>query len=162
GIGKWNYAEGDTLTGIENLIGTSYADRLIGNGGNNILAGGFGGDVLDGGAGTDTADYAGNFGGVWVDLSTGIGKWNYAEGDTLTGIENLVGTSYADRLIGNGGNNILAGGFGGDVLDGGAGTDTADYAGNYGGVWIDLSTGIGKWNYAEGDTLTGIENVVGT
>jgi Ca2+-binding RTX toxin-like protein len=43
--------------------------------------------------------------------------------DLIKGIENLVGSAYADTLTGNSGSNILAGGMGKDVLTGGAGAD---------------------------------------
>ena len=45
----------DTLTGIENLLGSRYNDTLIG---------GLGADILDGGAGTDTADYSASSAGI--------------------------------------------------------------------------------------------------
>ncbi|WP_434735567.1 calcium-binding protein [Candidatus Accumulibacter propinquus] len=44
----------DTLTSIENLFGSAYADRLTGNTGANSLGCGAGNDTLDGGAGSDT------------------------------------------------------------------------------------------------------------
>ena len=180
GTGQWNWAHGDTLTGIENVYGTSWGDwlygssgtnKLYGEEGNDRLSGGAGADLLDGGLGEDTADYTGNFGAVWIDLATGTGQWNWAHGDTLAGIENVVGTSYGDwlygssganKLYGGAGDDRLSGGAGADVIDGGTGQDTADYNLNYGAVWIDLATGTGQWNWAHGDTLTGIENVVGT
>jgi Ca2+-binding RTX toxin-like protein len=43
--------------------------------------------------------------------------------DLIKGIENLVGSAYADTLTGNSGANVLAGGMGKDVLTGGAGAD---------------------------------------
>jgi ELWxxDGT repeat protein len=207
GVGRWNSAEGDTLVSIENVVGTDFtdwltgnasdnrlegglgadrllgglgADQLIGGGGNDVLAGNFGADLLDGGADVDMADYAGEFGGVWIDLGAGFGRWNSAEGDTLASIENVIGTDFTDwltgdgannrldggsgddRLLGAAGNDVLIGGFGADLLDGGADVDTADYSGLFGGVWINLATGVGKWNSAEGDTLTGIDKLIGT
>ncbi len=43
----------DTLLNIENLIGSSFNDRLTGNSGNNVLNGGLGNDILNGGSGRD-------------------------------------------------------------------------------------------------------------
>jgi len=43
----------DTLSHIDNIIGTSYNDVLTGNSSNNILVGGMGNDMLTGGAGMD-------------------------------------------------------------------------------------------------------------
>lgn len=180
GTGTWNWAHGDVLTGIENvrgtiwgdwLYGSSGANKLYGEAGNDRLSGAAGADLLDGGAGEDVADYTGNFGAVWIDLAAGTGQWNWAHGDTLTGIENVHGTSWDDwlygssgtnKLYGEDGNDRLSGGAGADLLDGGLGEDTADYTGNFGAVWIDLAAGTGQWNWAHGDTLAGIENVVGT
>ena len=60
-----------------------------------------GADALDGGTGTDAADYSGSAAGVTVDLATGTGTGGDAEGDTLSGIENLLGSGLADMLTGN-------------------------------------------------------------
>src|SRR5690606_38488731 len=87
----------------------------------DVLVGGLGLDRLDGGTGVDRADYSEAYGAVWVDLATGAGRWNYAEGDTLSGIENVVGTSYGDRIAGNSVNNVLTGGAGADAFVIGAG-----------------------------------------
>ena len=43
--------------------------------------------------------------------------------DLIKGIDNLVGSAYADTLTGNSGANVLAGGMGKDSLTGGAGAD---------------------------------------
>ena len=43
--------------------------------------------------------------------------------DRVKGIENLVGSAYADTLTGNTGANVLAGGMGKDSLTSGAGAD---------------------------------------
>jgi len=66
-----------------------------------------------------------------VVVGTGALRNNFT--DTLTGIENLVGTAMADSLTGDGNANILSGGAGKDTLDGGAGGDTV-----YGGDGDDL------------------------
>src|SRR3546814_15995539 len=77
-----------------------------------------------GGSGTDTASYAGSANGVTVDLTTGTGLGGDAQGDTLSGIENLTGSNYDDTLTGDGGNNSLTGGTGNDTLNGEGGNDT--------------------------------------
>jgi len=45
------------------------------------------------------------------------------KGDTLSGIENVTGSNYADQLKGDGADNLFAGGLGNDILTGGAGAD---------------------------------------
>jgi Ca2+-binding RTX toxin-like protein len=180
GIGLGGAAQGDTLTGIENLYGTVYADLLIGDDGvnilhgdgdNDVLKGGGGADRLIGGSGSDTATYLGSAAGVTVNLTSGTGSGGWAQGDTLTGIENLIGSSSADMLVGNteangidgeGGNDTLWGGGGADTLDGGTGTDTATYIESGAGVRVNLLTGTGSGGTAEGDTLTDVENLIGS
>ena len=62
---------------------------------------------------------------VTVNLLTGVNTGGDAQGDTLTGIENIFGSNAgADNLTGNGGNNVLNGYGGNDTLNGGAGNDT--------------------------------------
>lgn len=208
------HAEGDALTGIENVIGSQHADMLTardddpntpsprgsflygGNGddtlhggtGEDGLQGGEGSDVLRGGEGRDTAYYSLSNAGVTVDLATGAVAGGYAEGDTLTGIENVGGSQHADMLTardndpdaptavgsflygregddtlqGGTGDDGLSGEAGSDALHGGEGRDTALYAFSDAGVTVDLATGAGQGGSAEGDTLTGIENLMGS
>ncbi|MBE9190991.1 hypothetical protein IQ230_11635 [Gloeocapsopsis crepidinum LEGE 06123] len=47
----------DTLTGIENIIGSNFADKLVGDAGHNTLRGGLGRDTLTGGGGPDNFFY---------------------------------------------------------------------------------------------------------
>ena len=173
-------ATGDTLAGIENLVGSAHADTLSGNAGNNTLTGGAGGDALDGGAGNDVANYSTSSAGVTVNLLTGAALGGDAAGDTFTGIENVNGSAHADiltgdaghnaltagngndTLAGGGGNDTLWGGAGADALDGGAGVDGAKYGGSTAGVTVDLLGGRGSGGHAEGDTFTGIENLIGS
>lgn len=187
GVGQWNAAQGDIYIGIENISGTEYNDRIFGdsganrlwgNGGNDALWGGDGADILDGGAGTDTLDFAGDSGAVAVDLGLGIGTAGSAAGDTYTGIENITGSVFDDRLTGDAGINRIDGGDGGDWLDGGDGADiliggangvtkhdTADYSRSPGPVWVELTnnlTGFGRWNWAEGDSLSEVEDLIGS
>lgn len=197
GTGLGYHAEGDTLLNIERLDGSRFADRLegddgrnrltgrngedtlLGLGGNDELEGGGGADVLDGGAGTDTARYTKGRIGVDVDLLRGTGLGGEAQGDTLSNIENLLGSDHADRLTGDDGVNRLNGGAGDDTLDGGAGNDrlvgglgadtfigglgndTVDYGDAEGGVVVSLLSG-GTGGEAAGDTFDGVEALQGS
>lgn len=119
-------AGGDQLNGFggdDRLLGGSGNDALKGGDGDDQLDGGLGRDALDGGAGVDTASYARSAKGVSVDLQSGKGSGGEAQGDTLTGIENLVGSAFADTLTGDAGANGLSGGVGNDVLRGLGGAD---------------------------------------
>jgi Ca2+-binding RTX toxin-like protein len=190
----------DTLNGkggSDILIGGAGNDQLQGGNGNDALNGGTGNDMLDGGAGMDGAVYDTIASAVSIDLSKQaefgfLGAQNTigAGLDTLTGIENVTGTSYADTLIGssadnlltgggghdqlsgNGGNDILLGGSGNDlliggighdILDGGTGVDTLDYSGIAEAVTVKLGATAAQNTISAGmDTLINIENLIGT
>ncbi|HEY8581035.1 MAG TPA: hypothetical protein VIL72_14185, partial [Beijerinckiaceae bacterium] len=107
----------------ETLVGASGDDRLVGGVGDDTLEGGAGADQLIGGADVDTAVYSRSSAGVVVDLSAGTGHGGEAEGDALTGVENVRGSDHADTLTGDGAANRLEGGAGDDTLTGGAGAD---------------------------------------
>ena len=143
----------DRLYGVEALLGSPFADTLNGNGFNNVLrgyggtdslsgvagndtlAGGPGNDTLAGGTGTDTADYQTATAGVTVTLATIPGTASGGDGadPSLTEIESIAGSAYADTLTGSssantvsglGGSDTLTGGLGVDALRGGDGDDT--------------------------------------
>jgi Ca2+-binding RTX toxin-like protein len=165
-------AAGDTLQQIENVQGSAFADSLTGSSLDNVLRGGAGADQLIGGFGIDTAVYDEGGVGVVIDLAAGTGAGGNAQGDTLSGIENLTGSFGNDRLTGSGavnilrgaaGDDILRGGNGGDTLDGGAGIDLATYFGSTTAVRVDLgNTSLESGGEAGGDRLIDIENVNGS
>ena len=192
------FAAGDVLGGIEHLIGSNFNDTLIGDNGANLLdggaaddllVGGVGNDTLIGGTGIDTADYSASGAGVTVNLTIGTGAGGDAAGDVLSQIENILGSNYADLLIGDGtannlsggagddslyggagsdslfggdGNDLLQGGAGADRVEGGAGIDTADYSDSTAAVNVNLASGSGAGGTAAGDTLVGVENLFGS
>jgi Ca2+-binding RTX toxin-like protein len=180
GTGNGGDAEGDTLKGIENLIGSNFNDTLTGDAGGNTLDGGDGDDILSGGAGADallggkgndTSDYSNSTAAVTVNLATAIGSGGDAEGDKYASIENVTGSKFDDQLFGDAGSNTLDGGAGNDLLSGGAGadkiigglgSDTADYSGSIAAVNVSLVSGSGTGGDAQGDVLSGIENLNGS
>jgi predicted extracellular nuclease len=186
GGNKADLLDGGTEDDI--LFGKGNNDQIFGGDGNDLLNGGVGNDLLNGGAGVDTADYSdlvfngvfGSVAGLDVNLTTGIARHSSTNNaltwtDTLTGIENVTGTSRNDRFIGDASDNIFAGR--GEVgrndrrtsftdLDGDVYTviaDVVEYSGNradfsiFSGGSADnfriTGTGIGT------DTLIGIEFV---
>ncbi len=100
-------------------------DVINGGDGNDVIEGGTGNDNINGGAGTDTASYENSLNnvGVFVSLATGFTSGD-AGNDTLTSIENVIGSTVSDTLIGNAGDNVLTGLAGDDLLIGEDGNDT--------------------------------------
>ena len=131
--------------GDDFLMGMGGNDTLYGGDGNDTLRGGAGADHLDGGAGTDLADYSDASAGVTVHLDGSTGNTGDAAGDTYTGIEGIIGTSYNDSLYGTSGDDVIYGGAGDDYISGGAnGTDTYGNPGYdmlYGGDGNDIIVG---------------------
>lgn len=143
-------AQGDSYSSIENLAGSQFNDALTGNssanllagnngndrlnggGGNDTLVGGSGGDRLAGGDGTDTTSYAFAPKGVRANLASPADNTGDAQGDTYSSIENLIGSSYADKLTGNSSANKIDGAKGNDTLTGGSGADVFVFAKGYG------------------------------
>ncbi|MGE8068474.1 type I secretion C-terminal target domain-containing protein, partial [Pseudomonas sp. NPDC089569] len=110
--------------GNDILVAGAGNNELHGGAGNDLLFSGPGNDLLDGGIGNDTASYAHATAGVKVDLSLLTAQNTLGAGtDTLTGIENLVGSNFNDTLTGDNNSNIINGGLGNDVLNGGGGDD---------------------------------------
>ena len=152
----------DTLTGIENLIGSSFADNITGDGGDNVLDGGLGNDTISGGAGIDTITYANAGGGVTVNLASFSASGAYGS-DTLLGIENIIGSASGDTLTGDGSANVIEGGAGNDVMDGGAGIDTASYSLAGSAVTVSLAVAAAQNTGGAGsDTLSHFENLMGS
>lgn len=142
-ITKVNYVVGDN---IENArISAIGAVNLSGNALANVLSAGLGNNVIIGAAGIDTVSYALASAAVTINLAALGPQATGASGnDTLTGIERIAGSSYADTLTGNAGGNRFTGNGGNDVISGGAGNDNLyGQAGNdqlTGGVGLDVFT----------------------
>ena len=154
---------------FENLIGTGASDTLTGDIGNNriegrggddvidggpgfdILVGGFGADTLKGGSGIDWVYYDDSPAGVTVNLvgseGSGLGGFGIggtAQGDTFNGVENILGSRFADNLTGSADDNIIDPNISGrhvtEQVDGSGGTDTLRV--NYSKVGVDIGQGV--------------------
>ena len=183
----YDFVNGDTFEGFEAAIGSNFADQLIGalgndnldggdgndflsgsigndvlrgSGGNDVLSGDAGSDTIDGGAGVDTASYASNISGVNVTLGGLV--FDGSSNDTLTSIENLVGSAQDDNLRGDAGDNMIDGGTdGADMLDGSFGFDTVTYASAVRAINIDLLGQTGD-DLALLDRIRNFEAAIGT
>lgn len=112
---------------VERVIGSNFDDLLTHNAHTRELSGGQGSDtyrlsdplengrsvniIENAGQGGDTIDYSGRSSAVDVDLR------DFPE------IENLIGTNFADRLVGNAKDNQILGGAGDDFIEGREGID---------------------------------------
>lgn len=157
-------AIGDTYISIEGLIGSDFADTLIGNNNLNILQGRAGPDVLNGQGGFDYAGYGYDLapGPITASLINPSINTGEAAGDTYISIEGLIGTPFADKLVGDGGSNWLVGGSGADLLDGQGGFDYAAYWTAPTGVIASLANPTINTGDAAGDSYLSIEGLVGS
>jgi Ca2+-binding RTX toxin-like protein len=164
-------AEGDTLKGIENFIGSSEGDEIEGSDVSNWLRG-FGGDdtffirtakggnldIINGGDGSDTLDLALAAFPERIFDPNGIDQFRFiadlnigsvraaSMSASLISIENINGSDLADKLIGNAGVNIINGGGGSDWIFGGAGGDI-----------IDGGDGRNKINYIDSNAAVDVD-----
>ncbi len=105
--------------------------------------------------GTDTFDFSGYSQDAYIDLrathfsSVGGLKGNVSIAEGVT-IENAIGGSGNDTLVGNAANN---------VLNGGAGVDTVDYGNDTAGITASLAAGTATGTAIGSDTLINIENI---
>ena len=168
--------DGETLTSIENVIGSDWADFITGDAFPNVIDGSLGADILnDGGGGPDLLSYESHNIAVVVNYPTTI-----PDGDVIFGtFEGIVGSlagsdtlsfgpsELGERfLFGLGGADQLTGGSGPDRLDGGAGTDNlnggggADWATHTGSTPVVTSL-LPAGPHQDGDTYTSIEGLMG-
>ncbi|MBK8158162.1 MAG: cadherin domain-containing protein [Rhodospirillaceae bacterium] len=138
--------------GNDVLTGSPSDDQIYGLGGNDLLIAGHGGgdDLIDGGDDTDTVRYASTTLGVTVDLELGFASDTTAVEiigqDNLVDIENVIGGSGNDTLIGDDAANQLEGNLGSDALTGGGGDDNlygylADGSADVEGIAVDPNAG---------------------
>ncbi|WGM32720.1 DUF4214 domain-containing protein [Brevundimonas sp. NIBR11] len=170
--------EANILRGAVEIDGRGGDDWIVGSAADNILRGGAGDDLIetgtgldtvDGGEGNDTVSYAGLPVGITVSLAAGtasVAPQGFLElKDRLTGIENVVGSGFADfitgdaganRLDGGAGNDSLSGGDGDDFLIGGSGDDTID-----GGAGSDTAVFTGVRSAYQFSVDNGVVTVTG-
>ncbi|WP_445577602.1 Calcium-binding protein [Pseudomonas sp. E141] len=144
-----------TGTGSFTGYGSASDNIIVGGAGNDVLFGGDGADQFFGGDGLDVAGYTDSKVAVNINLKTGVHS-GIATGDTFTDIEVIRGSNLNDTFVADG-RTI---GF-----DGGAGVDTVDYSTSAEAINVDIRVykglpGVG--GDAQGDTLEGIEKVIGT
>jgi Ca2+-binding RTX toxin-like protein len=167
GNDKLNGAGGD-----DRLYGGSGADVLTGAAGNDLLHGGTGADSLNGGAGDDLYVIDDSGDAITEGLNGGRDLVRSSVSFTLQeGLEVLTlvgsaaqgtGNSVANTIRGNGAANTLEGMGGADVLRGLGGADQIDggadndlIIGGAGRDQLTGGTGADRFQFADGDALTG-------
>ena len=109
----------DTLSSIENAVGSAFGDIIVSSDAANRI---------DGRGGSDTVSYDLSARGQLINLAGGAATDGVFT-DTLLSIENAIGSELSDVMHGNGLDNLLDGGAGGsDQIDGADGSDTVSYA----------------------------------
>jgi len=177
----------DTLSGIEDVRGTNFADTYDAGGYTasyalvastnsddaylggtyNQFEGGGGNDTIYGNGGTRIT-YQNAAEGVVIDFVQGKAFGGASVGtDTFTSIGSAVGSNYVDTIYGSGGNERFSGKGGNDTIFGGAGFDRMDYSRDGAitvGLTINLAAGqvIGDAALIGTDTIRSIEGARGS
>jgi Ca2+-binding RTX toxin-like protein len=114
--------------GNDLLVGGHGTDRMSGGDGDDWMRGGSNGDTVNGDGGTDTVSFADQTpmpSGIGIIFRLANGSAVTPDGkETVSGIENVLGTAFDDEIIGTGAANILDGNIGADKLTSGGGGDT--------------------------------------
>lgn len=165
GIASDGWGGTDTLTSIERVTGTSFADSMVGGAEGNRFRGRAGNDTLNGGLGGDFAEYNNATEGVTVNLTNGTATDGEGGTDRLVSIEHVIGSNHADHLTGvaQAARSVsdLRGGAGNDTLVGITGQFVrADYADQTIGLSINLASGTANDGRGGTDTLINIRGVV--
>jgi serralysin len=165
-IGIGGDAEGDRISGFDNIYGSRFDDILTdttetwlpdfgnesffkGYGGNDRLELGGGNDDGDGGLGNDRI--YGGAGRDWLRGAQGSDTMYGGDGNDTVGViddgnDLLFGGAGADGMAGGDNRDTLFGGYGADTLSGGLGLDTL-----FGGAGDDLLEGGSRADILTGD-----------
>ena len=170
------------LEGDDSLDGGAGNDNLYGGEGNDILRPGTGDDFMDGGAGSDTVDMTYTSSNLIIRLADAANQITFADGfqENAVNIENaiggsgndlIIGTHEANRLEGYDGNDRLIGGMGDDYFDGGLGSDVVELSGiqanytlttangylsvfdNIGTDGLDILVSVEQLRFGDGETI---------
>lgn len=173
------------------VFGGGGDDTLQGGRGDDTLSGGEGTDLIDGGRGNDTVDFSNEtFPDLLViDLDINRGRFSQPDGpvtqegailgrgdngneiiERIIDVENIIGTSGSDFLVGNDednvilagdGTDVIAGNRGNDILDGGGGMNALSFGNSLGDIAVDLTRQGEAQDTKEGlDVISNIEAVI--
>ncbi len=172
----------DTFTGVNNVLGSNFADKLFGSdnaaGTTEKFDGHAGNDLIDGRGGFDLAIYSNDpatHSGIDVHLAAGLVEGDSSIGtDTLLSVEAIRGTNFDDiyDATGFGGTSANAGslgalnqfeGMGGDDTIIGNGHTRLVFFNATSGVTVNMTAGTASGDASVGhDTFTGVNAVSGS
>lgn len=129
--------------GNDSIRGSDVADLLMGGDGDDSIWPGLGADTIRGDAGVDEVDFFHPTapGGVFVDLSAKTATDQAGFVKSISLVENVLGTPFADFIQGDFAANYLWGRAGDDEIHGLAANDVL--WGGLGADWIDGGIGAG-------------------
>jgi Ca2+-binding RTX toxin-like protein len=130
--------------GNDLVYGFGGNDTINGGKGDDMLEGGAGADHLDGGDGVNTLSYSLSSTGVVVNLANSTVAGGDADGDVISGFQNIFGSDHDDVLIGSNGNNVMFEEAGHNLLVGGGGLDTFAFSSSLTGNSVIADFHIGE------------------
>ena len=147
---------GGALNDTVNATGLTSAHGIVFNGGGGddtfFVSGAGGNDTFDGGSGTNTIDYSDVGFGVTVNLGNAAQQFTGDGFDTISNVQNVVGTAFDDTLTGTT--------AGTNRITGGGGVDTSRYIATSSSLAIFGFDVDGHWTVTIGgvtDTFIGVE-----
>ncbi len=167
GTATGTFAGTDTFVNVERARGTSDADTFVGGTTGPFQFQGLDGvDTYEGNSDRDRISFSfdnerGGTNAVTVDLGAQTATDGFGNFETFSGIEEVIGTDFADTYTGGSGDEVFIGIGGNDTVDAGAGND-----GIFMGDGIDLITsGAGEDRIGgrlfelDGDTISDLDGL---
>lgn len=153
GTGTNGYGNALTIRHVQTVFGAAYSpNTLIGASDTVALVGSnYGGDHITANNASTVVTFRGSSSGVRVNLATGVNTGGAAQGDLLTNVETVVGSSYSDTITGDSRDNAFDGFLGNDTLTGGGGYDTYYFASLSGYGHDTIVNGDASSNQAKGE-----------
>jgi len=158
---------GNIFTNLEEMG----IENINSGGGDDVILAGAARNNIDGGVGIDIVSYENSSSRVVVRLNPNSSSGGgYANGDSFSNVEGVIGSRYSDYLYGSYTDNILEGAGGNDRLDGGGGYNIARFEGAHSDYLVEIDRGTvnGRHNarvtQRDGgvngtDSLTGIDEI---
>ena len=152
----------DALSSIEGVIDSPFDDTLRGDARSNSFVARGGDDDIDGRGGGNRLDYREAPAGITVDLATGTAEDGFGGTDRISNVDNILGSDFADVIIGNADFNTIEGLAGDDLIDGRGASDRIDYQRSPTRVIVNLETGTAFDGFGGTDTVRNVANVRGS